>query len=235
MNYFFSPVNFEMGQNIVIPEEETHHAIKVLRLTQGQKINILNGKGQYAEAEIIEINQKRIIAGIRKIITEDLPKPKLSIGLGLLKKKDRLEWFIEKAVELGIARVILFSSDHTEKFKADERRIEKIAISALKQSGNRWLPEIKTGIPLNRLLSEPFHGQKFIAHCADGEKSNFKHACKPGEDAMILIGPEGDFSDKEINLATENNFVPVSLGNLRLRSETAAFAALMTYKLINEN
>jgi 16S rRNA (uracil1498-N3)-methyltransferase len=234
MHFFFCPENFETGKNLLLSEEESGHATKVLRLTRDQTIFILNGMGQCAEAGITNLKGRQVEADIKNIHSEMRTSHAISIALGILKKRDRLEWFIEKAVELGAHEIILFNAAHTEKTRIDEKRLYKIAVSALKQSGNLWLPEIKTGLSYEELIKAPHSGQRFIAHCEDAHKDLLKHVYAAGTDAIILIGPEGDFSGAEIKMALDHHYIPVSLGKLRLRSETAALTALTIFSILNQ-
>jgi len=235
MNYFFLSDNLLNGSRLTLSEEEGRHAIKVLRSGIGDKLFLINGMGQLAEASIVSIKGSVVEVIIENVSMEKLPEYQLVIGISILKKRERLEWFIEKAVELAAHKIILFSSRHSEKSHIDDKRLRKIAISALKQSGNLWLPEIIVNMDFQKLISEKINGAKYIAHCKEGEKSLLNKVYKKQENAFVFIGPEGDFSDTEIVDAIEKDFVPVSLGNLRLRAETAALAALMTLQLANQN
>jgi 16S rRNA (uracil1498-N3)-methyltransferase len=234
MNYFFCPEILQTNHSITFSAEESHHAVKVLRVSPGDEINILNGKGQKAIGHIEAIINKQLKVLIDNVETSDAKWPLISIALAILKKKERLEWFVEKAVELGAGRLILFHSAHTEKSRVDEMRLQKLMITALKQSGNLWLPEIVVNQSFVDLIKQPFDGMKFIAHCEDGDKLLLKHAYVQEKSALILIGPEGDFSSNEIKSALDQKFAPVSLGDLRLRAETAALTALLTLKIANE-
>ena len=147
---------------------------------------------------------------------------------------DRLEWFLEKATEIGIHEITPIICDHSERkvYKID--RAEKIIQSALKQSNQYYLPKINNPVTFSQFIKQNFEGQKFIAHCEETDKKSFKNELQKNTNVLILIGPEGDFSSKEINLALQNNFIPVTLGNTRLRTETAALVACHTVVLINE-
>ncbi len=234
MNYFFQPEALIKGSELTLTEEEGRHASKVLRSVVADRIHLINGMGQLAEAEIVNIKGAKVDVLIQSVTTEARQRYSLSIGLAILKKRDRLEWFIEKSVELAADKIILFHSQHTEKSKVDLGRLQKIAITALKQSGNLWLPEIAVDQDFKKLIGESFHGSNFIAHCRENEKSLLSKVYKASENALVLIGPEGDFSEPEIKKAIDHGFTPVSLGDLRLRSETAALAALMILQIANQ-
>ena len=234
MNYFFHPELMSEGDDLFLSEEEARHAIKVLRLIKGDPIQLINGLGQLAEGEITTITGNRVGVAINKVLSEKKPDHEISIGLAMLKKRDRLEWFIEKAVELAASKIFIFNSQHTEKSNTDLKRLNKIAISALKQSGNLWMPEIIGATDFQGLVSDSYIGSKFIAHCRDEQKQLLRDLYHKSESAIILIGPEGDFSETEIKQSYEHSFVPVSLGDLRLRAETAALAALVTMQIANQ-
>ncbi len=234
MNYFFHPGSLSEGEGLNLIDEEARHAIKVLRLTKGSSIQLINGLGQLGEGELTNVSGNRISVTIHKVISESKPDYEISIGLAMLKKRDRLEWFIEKAVELAADKIFIFSSQHTEKSNADMKRLNKIAVSALKQSGNLWMPEIITGVGFQDMVSGSYKGSKFIAHCRDEEKKLLRDTYHASESALVLIGPEGDFSEPEIKLAHDHGFVPVSLGELRLRAETAALSTLITMQIANQ-
>ncbi|MGZ5302579.1 MAG: RsmE family RNA methyltransferase [Bacteroidia bacterium] len=233
MKIFYTAALEETTQKITLDAEESQHAVKVLRCFEGENITLLNGKGLVADAKIARPNVKACEISIHNIRLQPKPSAEIHIALANLKKRDRVEWFIEKSVELGASSVILFRGDHTEKLTIDAERLKKIAISALKQSGNAWLPDLHIYQSLKMLLAETDIKNKFIAHCETDQTQLLKYSYTKGEDALVLIGPEGDFSDNEIKLALDNNYVPVNLGPLRLRAETAALTALLTLQVVN--
>jgi 16S rRNA (uracil1498-N3)-methyltransferase len=148
------------------------------------------------------------------------------------KNSDRLEWFLEKATEIGIDRMVPLHCTHSERKNINTDRLKKVAISAMKQSLKAWLPEVTELTKFETLIQEPFEGKKFIAHCYPGEKVHLKDALQPDDKALVLIGPEGDFSLEEVELAIAHGFTPVTLGTARLRTETAALVAVMTAALV---
>lgn len=232
MHTFYFP---DLSDNIVLlDEDESKHAVRVLRLVIGSEVMLVDGKGCRAFAKVLEDHPKRCTLEItekKKEITER--NYRLHIAIAPTKNLDRLEWFIEKATEIGIDSIILISCDHSERFTVKMDRMEKVTVSAIKQSQQSWLPEMKGVIPFKEFISSvPESAQRYIAHCADGEKSPLKNKIKAEGDIFILIGPEGDFSGDEIKLAIENGFLPVTLGERRLRTETAALVAVMTVNLI---
>ena len=148
---------------------------------------------------------------------------------------DRFEWFVEKSVEIGIDRIVPIICQHSERKEIKAERLEKLMISAMKQSGQTFLPELSETITFKDYVNESFDGDKLIAHCENGIKKMLKDSITPGRNTLICIGPEGDFDSSEINIAIEKGFTPVSLGESRLRTETAGVVACHTAILINQN
>lgn len=234
MKIFYHKETTADSQSIVLSEEESFHAAKVLRVTNGDKVVVLNGEGLEAEAVVEKADAKKCRLEIQSVTFKEKPQPEISIALAMIKKRERMEWFAEKAVELGAAEIIFFQSAHTEKAHADLKRIERIAISALKQSGNAWLPEIRAGISLNQLVEQEFADEKFIGYCPTGKEELLSRQYAKGKNARVLIGPEGDFSPAEVEQALRHDFRMVNLGPLRLRAETAALTALLTLQILNQ-
>lgn len=228
---FFAP---DILSDQTLPQEESAHCIRVLRKKEGDTIYIADGKGHFFDAEIIEAHQKHCIVNI--INTIDEPKPwsnNLHIAFAPTKNMDRVEWFAEKATEIGIDRFSPLLCRYSERKEIKLPRIEKILISAMKQSQKSFVPQLDEMTALADFIRQPFDGQKFIAHCYPQEKKLLKDAYTHGGNVLILIGPEGDFSEKEVQLALDNGFEPISLGNSRLRTETAALVACNTIQVIN--
>lgn len=215
-------------------KEESKHIIKVLRKKESDKIFITNGLGFLFESEIILASEKKCEVKITKETFQEPDKFYTHIAVAPTKMNDRLEWFLEKATEIGIHEITPIICDHSERkvYKID--RAEKIIQAAMKQSLHYYIPKINEPISFTQFVKSNIDGQKFIAHCEETDKKSFKNEVKKEEKVTILIGPEGDFSTKEINLAIENGFIPVTLGNTRLRTETAALVACHTIALINE-
>ncbi|NLC49301.1 MAG: RNA methyltransferase, partial [Bacteroidales bacterium] len=172
-------------------------------------------------------------------IDEEIAQPKewdydLHIAFAPTKKLDRMEWFVEKATEIGIDAFAPFQCRYSERKNINASRLEKIMVSAMKQSQKSRLPQFDEMIKFKDFVKQPYSGQKFIAHCYDSAKSPLTHICKKSTDTLILIGPEGDFSEEEVAMAIENGFTAISLGESRLRTETAALVACHTVQLINQ-
>lgn len=233
MNVFYLP-DAENGM-ISFLEEESKHCVKVLRMQEGDRFCVTNGKGSLFDGELVEAHPKRAVA----CLTNQRPgydnRPfSLEIAIAPTKLNERTEWFLEKATEIGIDKVRLFASYHSERRVANVERFRKVMISAIKQSIKSKLPEIEDVVDFNKLVKQPFDGQKFIAWIDDNVTELLCDKYEKGKNALVLIGPEGDFSAEEVKLAVENGFVPVSLGDARLRTETAAIVACHTVQLINQ-
>jgi 16S rRNA (uracil1498-N3)-methyltransferase len=220
--------------NFFFDKEESKHIVKVLRKKEGDIIFITNGLGFLFESEIILASEKKCEVKIAKETFQQPDNFYTHIAVAPTKMNDRLEWFLEKATEIGIHEITPIICDHSERkvYKID--RAEKIIQAAMKQSLHYYLPKINEPISFSQFVKLNFEGQKFIAHCEETDKKSFQNEIKQNEKITILIGPEGDFSTKEINLAIANQFIPVTLGNTRLRTETAALVACHTIALQNE-
>lgn len=233
MNVFYLP-EAQIG-NVSFPEEESKHIVKVLRMREGDRFCVTDGKGSLFDAELIDSHPKRAVANLsnqRK--GYDNRNFRLSIAVAPTKLNERTEWFLEKSTEIGIDEVKLFASYHSERRIANVDRYKKIVIAAMKQSVKSKMPEIKEIQPFDKLVKQDFDGQKFIAWIDDDVTEQLCDLYQKGSNALVLIGPEGDFSKEEVELAKEYGFIPVSLGNARLRTETAAVVACHTVQLINQ-
>jgi len=211
--------------SLVLDEDTSKHVIQVLRMQKGEKLLLTNGKGQKAEAEIVDDNRKRCAVNI--LTTETAPpKPRnIAIAISLTKNASRFEWFLEKATEIGVSEIIPLICERTEKEKFRYDRMKNILVSAMLQSQQSWLPLLYEPTEFKKVVSESKHQQKFIAHCVEEEKQQLS-SVNNHLSSIILIGPEGDFTPHEIQLAVQNNFLPVTLGETRLRTETAGLVAV---------
>jgi 16S rRNA (uracil1498-N3)-methyltransferase len=234
MQLFYNSEIKSNDKTFFFDKEESKHIVKVLRKKEGSKIFITNGLGFLFESEIILASEKKCEVTITNETFQQPDTFYTHIAVAPTKMNDRLEWFLEKATEIGIHEITPIICDHSERkvYKID--RAEKIIQAAMKQSLHFYLPKINEPVSLSQFVKLKIDGQKFIAHCEETDKKSFKNEVKRDEKITILIGPEGDFSTKEINFAIENNFIPVTLGNTRLRTETAALVACHTIALINE-
>jgi len=234
VNTFYFP---DLSADIVaLDEDESKHAVRVLRMKIGDQLMLVDGKGTRAFAEVSDDHPKRCVLQITERKSETTGRNfKLHIGIAPTKNIDRLEWFVEKATEIGIDSVALLNCHHSERAIVKVERLEKVAVSAIKQSQQSWLPEIQEVVAFEKFIASiPANAQKFIAHCAEGKKMILKNELKPEGEIFILIGPEGDFSKEEIELALENGFKAITLGERRLRTETAALVAVMSVNLLAE-
>ncbi|MBT8393558.1 MAG: 16S rRNA (uracil(1498)-N(3))-methyltransferase [Flavobacteriaceae bacterium] len=234
MQLFYNPKITETTEQFSFNKEESKHIAKVLRKKEGDILYITNGMGWLFKAEISIANIKKCIANI--ISRERKPKRSYNLHLAVAptKMNDRYEWFLEKATEIGIDNITPIICDHSERKIVKQERFEKIIQSAMKQSLNCYLPKLNEAIKFNDFLKQDFKGQKFIAHCEETDRKSFKAEIQPNQEVTILIGPEGDFSVKEIETAIRNNFIPVTLGTTRLRTETAAIVACHSVAFLNE-
>jgi 16S rRNA (uracil1498-N3)-methyltransferase len=217
-----------------LPLEEAQHCIKVLRKKEGDEILLADGNGNFYDAEILQANPKHCIVNIIRSISQEKNRNfNIQIAFAPTKNMDRVEWFAEKATEIGIDRFSPILCQYSERKEIKLQRIEKILVSAMKQSQKAHLPQLDEMQPFSQFVKREFDGQKFIAHCYPQEKPILKEVYKKGENALILIGPEGDFSEKEVEEAILSGFQPVSLGESRLRTETAALAACHAIHVLN--
>lgn len=220
-----------------LPAEEAAHCARVLRMTEGEHIQITDGRGSFYEAELTLVSPKRCLF---RILNQERPEPlwkgHLHIAMAPTKNMDRVEWFAEKATEIGFDELTFLNCRFSERKVIKTERVEKILVSAVKQSLKPTKPILNELMDFAKFVKLPHPGQKFIAHCYDDmgdEKPLLKQVVKSGEDALVMIGPEGDFSREEVQLAMECGFQPISLGRSRLRTETAALVACHILNLAN--
>jgi len=235
MQLFYNSDVKPEDKSFFFDKEESKHIIKVLRKKESDKIFLTNGLGYFFESEIISAFEKKCEIRITNVQFHEPTSYHIHIAVAPTKMNDRLEWFLEKATEIGIHEITPIICDNSERkvYKID--RAEKIVQSAMKQSLQMYLPKINEPISYSQFVKQTIDGQKFIAHCEETERKAFQNEVKSNEKVTILIGPEGDFSTKEIKLALENQFIPVTLGNTRLRTETAALVACHTIAVKNSN
>lgn len=234
MQLFYNPHITDNDLTFNFDKEESRHIVKVLRKKTGDQLHITNGKGWLFKAELNLASQKQCSA---TIITKTFESPKtyqLHLAVAPTKMNDRFEWFLEKATEIGISSITPIICDHSERKVIKEERFEKIIQSAMKQSLQYYLPELKPSITFKDFISQDISGQRFIAHCEATDRKSLKSQLQTQTDCTILIGPEGDFSLKEIELALQQQFKAVTLGETRLRTETAAIAACHSFVYANE-
>lgn len=231
MRVFYTP---DIAVSPELPEEEAGHCLRVLRLGVGDEVTLTDGKGNFYKAVISGATGKRC----QVKVLETLPQRKgwngrLHVAMAPTKNMDRTEWFAEKATEIGFDELTFLNCRYSERKVIKTERIEKILVSAVKQSLKADKPVLNGMTDFGKFIAGDFKGSKFICHCYEGEKPLLKDVIVPGEDALILIGPEGDFSEEEVAKAVAAGFRPVSLGKSRLRTETAALVAVHTLNLFH--
>ncbi len=230
MRQFYCP---NIGSSLELPEEEAKHAIKVLRMNRGQEFMAIDGKGGLYHCKISSISGKQCAFEIIDKEVSPPLHPHVHIAIAPTKNNDRFEWFLEKACEIGISKITPILCEQSERKVIKRDRFDRILVSAMKQSKQMHLPQLDDLCRFSDFISEHKHG--FIAHCEDMEKSELRSSYNTGDDVLILIGPEGDFSPNEIELALKTGFKSVSLGNSRLRTETAGIVACHTIRLLNDD
>lgn len=233
MHLFYTP---DIAETLTLPEVESGHCVRVLRLVEGDEIGLIDGRGTFYRAAIVLAHNKRC----KVRIVEERSQPthwagNIEIAIAPTKNLDRMEWFAEKTTEMGVDAIVPLLCRFSERKELKVERIEKIVVSAMKQSLKAVLPRVDEMTPFESYVREPFDGQKFIAHCyKDEERKLLSQTYRAGASARILIGPEGDFSPEEVKLAIENGYIPISLGASRLRTETAGVVACHTLHTVNE-
>ncbi|NJB70318.1 16S rRNA (uracil1498-N3)-methyltransferase [Saonia flava] len=233
MQLFYNPDIDNSANQFVFPVEESKHIVKVLRKVEGDKLHVTNGKGFLYTVEILLANPKKCKVSIVDTEKEHPKMYWLHMAVAPTKMNDRYEWFLEKATEIGVNEITPIICDHSERKVIKKERMEKVIQAAMKQSQRSFLPKLNDAIPYSEFMSQEKKGLLFIAHCENEEKLELKRRVAADKDVTILIGPEGDFSSSEINTAYEKGFIPVSLGQYRLRTETAAIVACTTVVMIN--
>ena len=223
MHLFYSPEIAD--RTVVLLEEEAHHAVSVLRLKVGARIGLLDGKGTRAEAEILELDRKKALVNVleRRIFPPERGS-KIHLAVALTKQIDRYEWFLEKAVEVGVDRITPLITQRSERTKFRHDRAEKVMIAAMKQSQRTWLPILDQPLQLKELIGTNLADQRFFGWC-EGDHASLMSSYTIANDVIVLIGPEGDLTMEEANQLRDHRFQAVSIGSARLRTETAAIAA----------
>ncbi len=220
--------------NYTLNEDESKHCIRVLRLKIGNIIHITDGVGNLHKTQLIDDHPKRCTVKIIETRQEYGKKPfKLHMAVAPTKNINRYEWFLEKATEIGVDQITPLICEHSERKEIKLNRLERVILAAVKQSLKAYFPKLEEAQKFKDFVSQNFDGQRFIAYC-EGEPQLLKNLYTAQTNALILIGPEGDFSPAEVEQAMAVGFIPVSLGQSRLRTETAAIAACHTINLMND-
>lgn len=234
MQLFYNPdINTNLNE-FSFDKEESKHIVKVLRKKDGDVLYVTNGSGELFTTEVMVASDRKCTV---KITNREQKPPApyyLHLAVAPTKMNDRFEWFLEKATEMGIQEITPIICDHSERKIIKTDRFDKIIQSAMKQSLQCYLPKLNQPITFNEFIATPREGILCIAHCEDTNKKTLKNILQPRQHITVLIGPEGDFSEKEIQKALNSNYIPVSLGNTRLRTETAAVVTTQSVVFVNE-
>lgn len=231
--FYFPDLN---APQLQLSEEESKHAVRVLRLQPGDEVELADGRGTKARAVVADNHPKRCVLDVLSHTAHGTGRNfTLHLAVAPTKNSDRIEWLVEKATELGIDAITLLDCEHSERSSFRTDRLEKIAVAAMKQSQQAWMPVISGPVRFTDFIGQIAEGTScFIAHCAnESERTPLSKAAKAGSNVAILIGPEGDFSAEEIEAALKAGAKPVSLGNTRLRTETAALTACAAIHFVN--
>lgn len=236
MQLFYAPSLSSEQREFTFDKDESRHIHKVLRMNEGDTLKITNGLGSFFDAEIVLVTPKSCTV---KILKEEKVSPlpyELHLAVAPTKLNDRYEWFLEKATEIGISEITPIICDHSERKVVKIDRYLKIVHSAMKQSLKAYAPILNEAIGFKEFITKQKeeYPLRYIAHCEEQDKKSLKSVLQPETKLLILIGPEGDFSSEEIEFALENGFVPVSLGDSRLRTETAAITACHSVSFVNQ-
>lgn len=233
MHLFYTP-DIE-GDHYILNPEESKHCIRVLRFKEGDVVVSVDGKGNWYTGEIEDADAKACSVKVTGKKEKFGMRPfRLHLAIAPTKNIDRIEWMLEKCTEIGIDEITLLNTEHAERRMVKEERLEKVIIAAMKQSLKAYLPQLNPMTDFREFVSSCRETSRFIAHCHEGDKQRLDAVYHPGEDVVILIGPEGDFSEKEVEEAVRCGFVPVTLGTSRLRTETAGIVACHSVNFMNK-
>ena len=229
--YFYEPSIQKNNTHFELSEATSKHCIQVLRMRAGESLHLTDGIGNLYTANIVEADKKKTVVKIDSVVHTPAPTKKVCIAIGLLKNTGRFEWFLEKATEMGVTKIVPLICERSERSNLKGERMMGVVVAALIQSKQTWLPVLSEPITVAQFIDIHPSDQKLIAHCEESNKTALTNIPN-SSDSSILIGPEGDFTESEIALAIAAKYTPVSLGETRLRTETAGMvaAALLLYK-----
>jgi 16S rRNA (uracil1498-N3)-methyltransferase len=230
--FYNSEININ-DDDLIMSDSEHHHLTKVLRKKTGDKVYLTNGNGYLFEAILNYIGEKSTQLKIINSKKESSMDYSLRIAIAPTKKIDRFEWFLEKAIEIGVSSITPLTCKYNERKSLNYTRLNKITVAAMKQSLQTYLPKIEPIVSIKEFIESNQCKQKYIAHCKNSKKVHLSKIIKRKTNSSIIIGPEGGFTDDEISLAMDYNFIPVSLGNNRLRTETAGIVCCQTFSDVN--
>lgn len=234
MQLFYNPTISEKDTSFVFDKEESKHIIKVLRKKESDILFVTNGLGFLFKTKIALASDSKCTVTILSFEKQEPSNVQLHLAVAPTKMNERYEWFLEKATEIGIQEITPIICEHSERKIIKNERFQKIIETAMKQSLHYYIPKLNEPILYKEFIKKDFVGQKFIAHCEESNKKSLKEEVIRNQNVTLLIGPEGDFSSKEIQFALENEYIPVSLSKTRLRTETAAIVACHSVVLLNE-
>ena len=234
MQLFYNSSINENTESFFFDKEESKHIIKVLRKKDNDILLVTNGLGYLFKTEITLASDSKCTVKILSAVKSETPQFHLHLAVAPTKMNERFEWFLEKATEIGIHEITPILCDRSERKVINQERFEKIILTAMKQANVLFLPKLNKFKTFKEFMQVKNEGMQLIAHCEETSKKSLKSVLKPNQNVTVLIGPEGDFSEKEIQLATAQNFTAVSLGNTRLRTETAAIVACHSVVFVNE-
>ena len=225
----------DIEKDSFLPEEESSHCCRVLRMKEGDMIRVTNGQGSIYNCRILKADPRHTKLEIIEKESLPSPSPRLTIAVAPTKNIDRIEWFLEKAEEIGVSKIVLLKCTRSERKNLRIDRLRRILISAMNQSLSAFLPQLQDFTDFKEFVkSEDSETGKFFGYCsADFPKKEFVKEYKPGENVTVMIGPEGDFTQEEVSLAIDRGFFPVTFGEKRLRTETAALYAVCSVQVIN--
>ncbi|MBE7172336.1 MAG: 16S rRNA (uracil(1498)-N(3))-methyltransferase [Williamsia sp.] len=227
---FYTTTSASQNETFTLEEDTSRHIAQVLRMKEGEQLQLTDGLGSLLKAEIVHEHKKATQVRILSVHKEPISTPHISIAISLVKNASRFEWFLEKATEIGVSEIIPLLCERTEKQHFRFDRMKNILVSAMLQSQQVWLPGLRVPVSFRQVVEESRTQQKFIAHCREDKKEELRSWLQQPAGAIILIGPEGDFTKEEIELALQHHYLPVSLGQTRLRTETAGMAAAVLLK-----
>lgn len=224
--FFYTEPISPLNNIVTLNEENSKHAVQVLRMQEGKQLKLTDGLGNIYTAEITEAHKKKCVVKITDSINIPFAENKVCIAISPIKNNSRFEWFLEKVTEMGVSEIVPLLCERTEKQFLKFERLKGILISAMLQSQQAWLPFLQQPVKFEKFVKEDKSTNRFIAHCEDQNKTSLREiANQLKNQSTILIGPEGDFTRDEIAFGLQNNFIPVALGDTRLRTETAALVA----------
>lgn len=233
MIQFYAP---DLMTSPVLPESDSGHAVRVLRMQAGDRLRVVDGRGHIFDCRLLDAHPKRAVVDIVDTVEQPLSwTQQITVAVAPTKHLDRMEWLVEKLTEIGVNRIVPLLCQRSERKEIKVERLEKIAVSAMKQSLKATLPEIQPMTPVSKVLDSYEDAQKFIAYCDPSlPRLSLAREYKPHTSSVVIIGPEGDFSPEEIRGALDRQWLPVTLGENRLRTETAALVACDTFHLIDQ-